>query len=375
MTSIAAHVASKNLTVETVAKRAGLTTERFEQVASGEKATLGEMRGIAKALQVPVSSLVGRERGAAEPIKMLFRQTLEQREAVEVASHIDVLSAQVRDALSIASGLPTNLAWLDIFNGMVPSPSNASAFADLFRQKFGGIGDLDPFPNLARVLAEMGVLLLFSRDPSVEGVSAIVEGHAIVIIGPRTFKPRMLFTIAHELGHLVAHHDQRAEGYAHLDKMADWSRSPRRTEEKFADAFASAILLPRHGVLSALKVVRDHLGISQRPLGAAEIAWIAHLFHVSFEVAARRFETFGLLPARGARAFYQRLQDDYKNPERFAANVGVPTRQELAIETSPALMRSAAAKVRAGKLSLGRAAELLNVPVSAIVIANSEISA
>lgn len=375
MTNITAHMASKNLTVEKAAKKAGMTPERFQQVAGGAKATLGEMRDIAKALQVPVSSLIERGREAAEPIKMLFRQTLEQREAVEVASHVDVLSAQVRDALSIARGLPSDLAWLDLFTGMEPAPANASAFADSFRQKFRGLDDLEPFPDLAQVLAAMGVLLLFSRDPTVEGVSAIVEGHAIVIIGPRTFKPRMLFTVAHELGHLVAHHDRRAQGYAHLDREADWSRSPRRTEEKFADAFASAILLPQHGVLRALKVVREHLGISQQPLGAAEIAWIAHLFHVSFEVAARRFETFGLLPASGARAFYQRLQDDFKNPEKFAADVGVPARQELVIETTPALMQSAAAKVRAGKLSLGKAAELLNVPVSAIVVANSEIAA
>lgn len=375
MTNIVAHVVSRNLTVEKAAKKAGMTPERFEQVAGGAKATLGEMRGIAKALQVPVSSLMEREREAAEPIKLLFRQTLEQREAIEVASHVDVLSAQVRDALSIARGLRSDLTWLDVFNGMEPTPDNASVFADMFRQKFGGMGDLEPFPELARVLAALGVLLLFSRDPSIEGVSAIVDGHAIVIIGPRTFRPRMLFTIAHELGHLVAHHGHRDQGYAHLDKEADWSRSPRRTEEKFADAFASAVLLPQHGVLSALKVVREHLGISNQPLGAAEIAWIAHLFHVSFEVAARRFETFGLLPVSGARAFYQRLQDDFKNPEKFAADVGVPVRQELVIETTPALMQSAAAKVRAGKLSLGKAAELLNVPVSAIVVANSEITA
>jgi Zn-dependent peptidase ImmA (M78 family) len=195
---------------------------------------------------------------------------LEQRDSVEVASHVDVLSAQVRDALSIAQGLRSDLGWLDVFNGMEPSPANAGAFADLFRRRFGRIDDLEPFPQLAQVLATMGVLLLFSRDPTVERVSAMVEGHAIVLIGPRTFKPRMLFTVAHELGHLVAHHDRQAKGYALLDKEADWSRSPRRTEEKFADAFASALLLPQHGVLSALKVVREHLGIAQKPLGAAE---------------------------------------------------------------------------------------------------------
>ncbi|MBB6562936.1 Zn-dependent peptidase ImmA (M78 family)/transcriptional regulator with XRE-family HTH domain [Acidovorax soli] len=375
MTNIAAHLASKSLTVEKAAKKAGITPDRFQQVVGGAKATLGEMRGIAKALQIPLSSLMDGRRETAEPIKMLFRQTLEQREAVEVSSHIDVLSSQVRDALSVARGRSSDLSWLDIFKGMDATPDAASEFADLFRKTFADIDDLEPFPHLAQVLADMGVWLLFSRDPTVEGVSAIVEGHAIVIIGPRTFKPRMLFTLAHELGHLVAHHDARKQGYAHMDKEADWSRSPRRAEEKFADAFASALLLPKHGVLSALKAVRDQLGISQQPLGAAEIAWIGHIFHVSFEVAARRFETFGLLPSSGARAFYQRLQDDFKNPEKFAASVGVPSRQDLVIATSPMLMESAAEKVRTGELSLGKAAELLNVPISAIVVANSEISA
>lgn len=161
MTNIIAHMVSKNLTVEKAAKRAGMTPERFEQVSGGAKATLGEMRGIAKALQIPVASLMEREREAAEPIKMLFRQTLEQRDAVEVTSHVDVLSAQVRDALSIARDLPSDLTWLNIFNGMEPTPDNASAFANLFRQNFGGLDDLEPFPDLARVLSAMGVLLLF----------------------------------------------------------------------------------------------------------------------------------------------------------------------------------------------------------------------
>lgn len=373
MSNIAAHLASKNLSAEKAAEKAGLTPERFQEVAGGAKASLGEIRSIAKALQVPVSSLM--ERAPAEPIRMLFRHTLEQRDAIEVASHVDVVSSQVRDALSLARDLPSKLEWLDAFQGMEPTQDAAPSFAELFRKAFGKIDDLEPFPHLPQVVGDIGVLVLFSRDPNIEGVSAIVERYALMVIGGRTFKPRMLFTIAHELGHLVAHHDKRSQGYAHLDKEINWSRAPRRSEEKFADAFASALLLPKHGVLSALRAVRDQLGISQKPLGAIEIAWIAHLFHVSFEVAARRFETLGLLQQSGARAFYQRIEDDFKNPEKFAASIDIPPRPDLLIETSPALVQSAAAKVRAGELSLGKAAELLNVPVSTLVVANSEIGA
>ena len=44
MTNITAHMASKNLTVEKAAKKAGMTPERFQQVAGGAKATLPSSR-------------------------------------------------------------------------------------------------------------------------------------------------------------------------------------------------------------------------------------------------------------------------------------------------------------------------------------------
>lgn len=372
MISIPNHLHSRKLTAEKAAEKAGLSLERFAQVAAGAEATLGEMRGIAKALRVPLASLVDDE--PAEPIKMLFRQTLDQRE-LEVSSHVEIVSAQVRDALVIAQGLPSNTGWLDLFRGMEPQLEAAEEFAQLFRKAFAQLDDKDPFPHLPQVVHEVGVFLLYCRDSSIEGVSAIVDRYAMMILGARGFKPRMLFTIAHELGHLVARHDKRSGSYAHFDREIDFDgipNSPRRSEEKFADAFGSALVLPRHGVLVAIKAIREQLG-AKGPLGDIEICWLAHIFHVSFEVAARRCEQLELLPARGARAMYQKLQDDYRNPERRAAELGIPPRSEIVIDTSPALLRAAVTKVSAGEMSIGRAAELLNVPVSALFVANAEI--
>ena len=371
MTNIAAYLASRKLTIERAAAKAGLSRDRFEQVAGGAGATLGEIRKIAKALGVPFSSLM--DKAPAEPIRMLFRQTLDQRE-VEVGSQVDVVAAQVRDALVIARELPSDLTWLDLFHGLKPRVETAEDFAQKFRSSIAKLDDLEPFPQLPEVISELGIFILFSRDPSVEGVSAIVESHALVILGPRSFKPRMLFTIAHELGHLVAHHDSRVSGYAHLDREVSGLREPQRDEEKFADAFAAALLLPRPGILTALKAIRDLLRIEKGPLGAIEIAWIAHFFHVSFEVAARRFEVLGLLPSNSARAFYQKLEDDYGNPERFAAAIDIPPRPDLLISPSQALVDAAVEKVRSGSMSIGKAAELLNIPVSTLVVANADIS-
>lgn len=368
------HLASRKLAVETVAAKAGLPADRFTQIADGADASLAEMRAIAKALRLPLESLLDPE--PAEPVKALFRHTLGQRE-VQVSSEVDVVSAQVRDALAIARGMPSNAGWLDLFRGMEPKLEAAEEFAQLFRKAFAGLDDKEPFPRLPQVAHELGVFVLYSRDSAIEGVSAIVEGYALMILGARAFKPRLLFTMAHEFGHLVAHHDDRASGYAHFDRQEEFDGipgAPRKLEEKFADAFGSALILPRHGVLLAVKAIRDQLG-AKGPLGDIEILWLAHLFHVSFEVAARRCEGLGLIPPRGARALYQKLQDDYKSPERRAVEIGIPPRPDIPVDASPALLQAAARKVRAGEISVGRAAELLNVPVSALFVANAEIAA
>lgn len=371
--NLSAHLTSRKLTIDKAAEKAGIAPERFAQIATGADANLAEMRVIAKALRLPLESLLDTE--PAEPVKALFRHTLGQRE-INVSSEVEVVSAQVRDTLAIARGMHRNTGWLDLFRGMEPKFEAAEEFAQLFRKAFAGLDDKEPFPQLPQVAHELGVFVVFSRDSSIEGVSAIAEGYALMILGARAFKPRLLFTMAHEFGHLVAHHDDRASGYAHFDRQEDFDGIPgipRAREEKFADAFGSALVLPRHGVLLAIKTIREQLG-AKGPLGDIEVLWLAHLFHVSFEVAARRCEGLGLIPHRGARALYQKLQDDYKNPERRAAELGIPPRPEVDVDTSPTLIQAAVRKVRAGEVSIGRAAELLNIPISSLFVANAEIA-
>ena len=370
MISITDHLSSRRLSWDAAAEKAGIPAERLRAVAAGANASLAEMRRIAKALSVPLSAIVGSN--VAEPIKVLFRQTIGQRAAV-ASSSIEVISNQIRGGLALASRLPRNLRWLDAFRGVPATLEHAEDLAQRFRSSCAGLDDSDPFPHLAQIVEQLGVIVLMCQDATVEGVSAVVDGYAIVLIGPRTFRPRMLFTLAHEMGHIVAHHDH-PDGYAMLDDEQDFDQLidvPQRVEERFADAFASAVLLPRHGVLRSLRVIRDQLKASG-PLGDIEILSLARFFSVSFEVAARRCEQLDLLPARGARALYQRLVDDFGNPERRGDELGLPKRAEIDIGTSPALLRAAAAAVRQGAMSIGRAAELVNVPISVLFAANTE---
>lgn len=65
-----------------------------------------------------------------------------------------------------------------------------------------------------------------------------------------------------------------------------------------------------------------------------------------------------LIPSRGARAFYQKILESHKNPEQWAQELGIPERPDIPVSPSTALLRAAALKVKAGEISVGRAAEL-----------------
>ena len=371
MISLAEHLSNRHLSLLEVSRRTHMPVARLSQIVGGEDASLAEMRKLSKALRIPLSTLVaGDEEQGQERVSVLLRQTLDQRER-NTTSSMAIISEQLRDVFEVAAGIPAQNGWLDLFRGLQANVEQAESFAAIFRRAFAQLDDHEPFRFLSQTLEELGVLIAFGRDPQTEGVSAFAGGHAVILLAPRSFRPRMLFTLAHETGHLVARHGQRNEDFAFMDsEVGGESGNNRQNEERFADAFASCLLLPGPGVLRTLELVRQHFRASG-PLGDVEILALSRIYNVSFEVAARRCEHLGLLPDRGARALYQRISDDFGSPERRADELGLTARGDIPIQTSPALLAEAVNLVRDGRLSAGKAAELINVPVNMLFAANS----
>jgi Zn-dependent peptidase ImmA (M78 family) len=206
-----------------------------------------------------------------------------------------------------------------------------------------------------------------------EGASALVEQYAFIFLAPRRFQPRMLFTLAHEIGHLLARHHERDKGFATYDREGDigtWISSRRRAE-MFADGFATALLLPRDAVARVLRKVRDMYALTG-PLGDIEINYLARFFGVSFEVAGRRCEALDLLPKYGARVLYEHLVKSHTNPERRADEVGLPPRAKIQFSVSTHLLTAARQKLREGVVSIGNVAEALHLPLESLFAANIE---
>lgn len=340
-----------------LAAKAGLDAGAVNRVLAGG-GTLADLQAIARALAVNVADLADPPEDAPA-VGALFRQS---RGGGGVESDAEV---RIRRCLSL-------LGPRDVAGGRTPrvdgpyvSFEDAERAAAEVRAVLVGDPAVTPLLSLPRLASErLGVVLLVGRLTDAEGASACVESWQFVAISPM-FPPRMLFTLAHELGHLVAHHE--APFYT-LDTQAMLNGEDGSEAEVFANAFASALLLPVRGIALALRAIKKKLGTPSNEVGDIDVQLLAQFFGVSFEVAAFRCERLTLLPRGGARALYEQVKKDHGSPEKRARESGLPARPGIDFpRVSPVLMERSVRAVREQRVSLGAAALALGLTSSDFV--------
>jgi Zn-dependent peptidase ImmA (M78 family) len=349
--------------------KAGIGVERLTALAAGAEASLRELRRLAVALGVSISSFASEP--ARERSKLLFRRATVAGKAVTPFA-LDQLSGRLDASLKVLHQPEhPNLWWRQHFGNYAASPRSPEVDAVRFREVFFG-GDLfGPINSLPQIVADrMGVLLFVTKNSEFDGASAFIDGVAFAFVSAR-FRPRMLFTLAHEVGHLIAHHDDEAP-FAIIDEDIENRTSGRSSKERYANAFASALLMPAQGFAIALKKVREVAGTSGHQVGDLEINLLGRIYGVSFWAAALRCEALALIPRGGAAALNERLNKAHGSAEKRAEEAGLPPRAEILFPQVPQpLLRSAVERIRSGELSLGRAAALLDVSISDLMTANA----
>lgn len=355
MKSLAKVIRESGRSYEALAKATSLSVETIAQLANEElEPSYAELRALAKALRRNVSDLA-LERGGQGQAEVLFRSLANQMpEASQVSQRIDQLLAFSPSA--------RNQSWIEGMPRKHWSRGDADEAARAFRQHHLSDDQLGPLEHLPRILDSLGVVQIIIHGERIEGASSIVDGTPFIFISPR-FPPRMLFTLGHELGHLIVHQDS---DFAATDEdsgdqpQAKGSQDPR--EERYCHWFASSLLLPRAGVGAALKRFRQRNGIDSESIGDVELLFLAHFYSVSFFAAANRCEELDLLPMGGALSLYQRLVEDHKSPEKRATEVGFRARETLDFPGIPkAIFGKMIDAIRRSEISIGRAASLLNV--------------
>lgn len=362
----------RNLSLEKAARKSGLGVDRLEEIAKGGDFSLHELRVLSKRLHIPISHFIEGPPKDSE-IEILFRKTL-QRDVAKDRPIIDSLARELFNVIDLTRNLAESISWIQYLRKAADGSDDPELLAHHFRSLFCEGDQYRPLTDLPMLVSEkIGLNMIVVPNLQAEGASVLYKQQSYIFLAPRKYKPRMLFTLAHELGHFAAEHHAGVGEFAVYDSEKDlspWKDRGGKKEEN-ANLFASSLLLPAQSVGLVLKSIREKNKISGE-LGDIEISYLARFFGVSFEVAARRCEILGLLPKFGGRTIYEVVCEKYGNPERQAAELGLPEREDIKFLPPRRLIQVASNRVSKGEISSGKAIETLHVRLSDLFRANAE---
>ena len=314
-----------------------------------------ELRVLSVGLQVPIGYFSGPDSSKSNSLKMQFRATAKSKD--EIDHSVRKVESFVSSALQL---LP--------IRHEIPA---ISSLGDGYRKASAArrmLGYDDPFAQMfdlpQRVSNLDGVVLSLLTRSRFEGVSLVEGNYLFVFISPR-FAPRMLFTLAHEIGHAV--HGDLVGGEAIFDLPSEIGNLRKsKIRERRADSFASELLLPELALAKFIYSLRDQLGIGQKePLGDIEILYLARFFGLSFDAAAMRCEDIGLLPEGGAFSLSAHIKKNHGSPEKRASSLGLPPRPEVHFPPiSGTLLATVEHAVSVGDVSMGWVSEKFDISIA-----------
>lgn len=261
---------------------------------------------------------------------------------------------------------------LPLFDGDLNDDDAIEQFAALVRAAAGLKSD-DVVGNAVRSAERLGCVVL-PMDGELGrhlGLSLRVNGVPVIRVSRPSEDPdhnlpgdRQRFTVAHEVGHLVLHHDCPPP-----DSPAEAARFERQ-----AHRFASAFLAPAEPVLADL----DRLGgrVTLKNLASLKAIW-----GFAIKAFVMRFQALGIIDDDHARSLYKQI-----SARRWNKAEPVPVDNERAIWLAKAIAKSeksssepvatAAAKLGLGRLYLDRWLDWSTAPAGgqqvAVVVALPE---
>jgi len=345
----------------------GISLERLLAIQRGSSATVGEAEKIAKALKIDLRELASASTNTGQ-IDFFFRDAQHKSDFMVATK----LSSRIASSIKL---LPErDIAgpwWLGQFQKEELTFETAEQNARTFRRLFANDDQLGPLLRLPEITVNTtGVLLFLIGSERIDGASTFVDGIPYIFLANR-FPPRMLFTLAHELGHLIVQEDIKTPSL-NVDTIAERKKSAKNILEFYAHCFASALLMPSRGVGITLQQIRAHNKSDGQELGDLEISFLARIYGVSFYVDARRCEDLKLLPRGGAASLEHALRRKFGSAEKRGELANLPPRPEISFPVVPEpLLISAIEKIRAGDISIGKASEALGMSVLDLLKVNA----
>jgi Zn-dependent peptidase ImmA (M78 family) len=267
------------------AERVGMDADKLSKsLTSVRRFTSLELANIAELASVTVEWLLGRER----PLPALAARAQEASSATQ-AVRVARQYAEARADLA-------TLGFVQAAQSNISVPRLGRLIdqgAQLAREALRHVPAYVDNPTkmeLADLIEESFGIDVVVRELSCDGLAWSDTTSRLIVVGTCTTPTRQRFSIAHELGHILANDDQKL--YVDQDVMDPTDR--RRPSEMRANAFASAFLMPEEAVRSVL----DDCTESSGQLSEAGFSSIVMHFAVSPSALSYRMSNLGLINAQ-----------------------------------------------------------------------------
>jgi Zn-dependent peptidase ImmA (M78 family)/DNA-binding XRE family transcriptional regulator len=356
---------AKGLTQDDLAQKAGISRAAYRNIESGSSVPRANtLQNLALALDVRIEALV-------QPVPVLDRVRFRTHGKLK---HRDHILAGVAKKLEDMSELREMLGEKKISRFLVAlkkakgikDPEESAKF---IRGEFG-LDLTEPIYDICGLLEARGVIILTVKEPTDAFLGLAIYdkkyGAAIVVnTWDKISVEQWIFSLAHELGHLLLH----------LDGFDEKNTEEDISEEAEANKFASYFLIPEKALLRERK----------RTYGMAffdRIIKIKRKFNVSYKAIIFRMCGDSKFYTRIRKQFEEEYQGKYNREliysdepesltdEIFWANLSKNARNNPEPESlSPgdfselhlkALVRNAIEK---GLISMSRGAEILDLPL------------
>lgn len=346
------------LSQEELAEQAGVTRQSINNYENAK--TLPDSKtlsALARALKVTLDDLLRLSGSTVLPAFRFRAHTSFDKNPQFAATVLRLLEDYT--ALEQAVGMPPYAPETTPCHQVEGNEKRIAEIANQFRHRLG-LGD-GPIHNLFEAVEEIGLKVLrYSIPiPGFFGLSACsADQGAFVLVNSYNISiERQLFTLAHEIGHLIFHRSEYQDSL-----MEEGTKEEEKAREAVANYFASHLLVSQEALERALNVFSDLTKLK------------AH-FRVSYTMMIKRLEQMGKLKYGDV---IQKISREYKR------RTGQPLTKEIELEpilpTEDFPMNQRFTKLvwqalKLGEVSELKAAELLDLTVEDLRLTRREVQA
>lgn len=337
---------SLGLSQEQLAEQAGVTRQSINNYENAKTLPDSKILSVlANVLGITLDDLL-RSQGEGLP-NFRFRAHVSFDKNPQFAAQV-LRMLQTYNALEKALGCPIYTPESTPCHQVKGNEKHIQAIAAHFRHRLG-LGDA-PIANLFQSVEEIGLKVLRQSIPikgffglsacsEVSGAFVLVNTHNITI-------ERQLFTLAHEIGHLIFH---RVEYQDSL--VEEGTKEEEKAREKVADYFAGHLLVPQAEFERMYDLTQDIVKLKRH-------------FRVSYLVILKRLEDMGIIDFAKEKAKICAIYKKQNNGASLKNSIELPP--ALAADEYPENERYKYLiwqSLKLGKISEMKAAELLNLTV------------